>query len=57
MITVRDENGNIIKIQAFQGKKGDKGDPGSDAAATDVQIDGTSIVENGDNISVFVFNF
>lgn len=46
ILRVRDENGNIIEIPAIKGEKGDKGDPG-DAASVDVQLNGTSIVQDG----------
>lgn len=41
ILRVRDENGNIIEIPAIKGDKGD------DASATDVQINGVSIVKDG----------
>ena len=44
ILKVRDEQGNIIEIPAIKGDKGERGDP---ASATDVQINGISIVENG----------
>ena len=47
VITIKDKDGNFIDIPALQGPKGDRGDPGSDATATDVQINGTSIVQDG----------
>ena len=46
ILRVKDENGNIIEIPAIKGEKGDKGDPG-DAANINIQLNGTSIVQDG----------
>lgn len=46
ILRVKDENGNIIEIPAIKGEKGDKGDPG-DAANIDIQLNSTSIVQDG----------
>ena len=48
IITIKDKDGNLIDIPAIRGEKGDKGDKGDSASATDVQINGVSVVdENG----------
>ena len=49
ILKVKDENGNIITIPAIKGEKGEKGDKGDpgDAASVDVQLNGTSIVQDG----------
>ena len=44
ILKVRDEQGNIIEIPAIKGDKGERGDP---ASATDVKINGTSITQDG----------
>lgn len=41
IITIKDKDGNLIDIPAIKGEKGDKGD------SVDVQINGTSIVQDG----------
>lgn len=49
ILKVKDKDGNIITIPAIKGDKGEKGDKGDkgDSASIDVQVNGTSIVENG----------